>query len=197
MKSITKKLWFRPALGVSLVVLALVQLACIETPLPTPTPTLIFPINYRVDDYIYISPAKASDLSHPYIKGKIVFVDRTGEDNGMFAPRTFDLSVIDDIKRDAPELVATNPDQVGTIIWADCKETPSGSYYNGMTAYYTECTVTLIDKAENLIVGEKNFGAPPPDSINCPVNGSCWVSFGYGPFPSWGIAIYIKALPRK
>jgi hypothetical protein len=188
-----------------------------DFPSPTPTPTTQtwpWPPMEAEDANLFLNipTLQHGDLSHPYIKGKIVVMDKNGPDpfwqgSGSWVPNNFDVEVIDSIcdlqgfnQYDCPQqvggaekLLAAYFSEVGTIIWVDCKEEVVGSYGSG-NGYQTTCTVTVIDKAANRLVGEKTFPTTqPPNEIGCN-SAPC---SGCGSPPASDMAKYIFDLPRK
>jgi hypothetical protein len=153
--------------------------------------------------YLDISPTRAADLSHPYLKGKVVVVWTRKHGQGpavpMAVPGTIDDSWDFAVPTSAPELHPQHPNEIGTIVWLDCEVRPKLTYSNGQTGYDTLCVVTVIDKAANRIVGTKIITVPAPKSIELTVqNGSPIQDPSAGvPFaPSDEIAAYIESLPR-
>ncbi len=144
--------------------------------------------------YLDISPAASGDLSHPYVKGKVVVVVTDNHSHFPMVrkvrqPRTIDDSW--DFWYPAPELHPKHPNEVGTIVWEDCTPTPVASYTNGRTGYGIDCIVTVIDKGANLIVGQKTFTVGPPSAI--PLGDP----YGIDAAPTQEIGDYIAALPRQ
>ena len=159
------------------------------------TTTLTLNCQYApVSKYLDISPASSGDLSHPYVKGKVVVVVTDNHSqypmvHEILPPRTINDSW--DFYYPAPELHPKHPSDVGTIVWEDCTPNPVGSYTNGRTGYEIDCIVTVIDKAANLIVGQKTFTVPPPGDI------SPGDPYGIDTEPTQEIGDYIAALPRE
>ena len=139
------------------------------------------------DQFLNIPNLQQRDLSHPYITGKIVVMDKGDSDlpppeNGSYwSANGFDELVLDKLcdlegvfyhcseQVDGDEkLLAASPSEVGTIIWIECIEEDIGTYAYQGDGYQTTCTVTVIDKAASRIVGEKTFPTTqPPNEIGC------------------------------
>lgn len=161
--------------------------------------------------YINLSPAALSATSQPYATGKMVIVDKTEIGGGQqLNPGSFNSGVAWAIEQDGHgELVATmaedgvaskrahvtDPDDVGTVVWMSCAETPTDTYTNGATGYTTYCTATVIDKEQNVIVGEKSVSFPPPNSTSCSQNQT--ECDRYGAMENEPFAHYLEGLPLQ
>ncbi len=115
---------------------------------------------------------------NPYIKGKVITVD-IGENE------------LDSFYFDLPEdMVAPNPEEVGTIIWLSWSKVYVGRYTDGANGYRWDCDITIIDKAVAKVVGYHHFtGSDPPDTKNSSGNRE-------GSKPSDKVVDYLKSLPR-
>jgi len=132
---------------------------------------------------------RSGDLSHPYVRGKVVVVWRPS------GPPTVPGSLsglIDEYLLDpASQLTPKTADQIGTVVWLDCRAAATGeSYSNGKAAYAADCEVTVIDKTTNTIVGKKSFRRGPPLSISSE-------SEGVASAPTEEFAKYLEGLPTK
>jgi photosystem II stability/assembly factor-like uncharacterized protein len=140
-----------------------------------------------VSTYLDITPSRSGDLSHPYVKGKVVAVSK---ENHTQYPDTIPPRTIDRSLALYPELVPKHPQDVGTIVWEDCAAETAGQYTNGAQAYDVNCVVSVIDKAANLIVGQKSFTAAAPVAVPSEA------SYGMSEAPTREIAAYVANLPR-
>jgi hypothetical protein len=114
-------------------------------------------LNKPLDSYFFEVQYPIRPPADGYMAGKIVAVD----------PQSKKLD--DQLQRALPaDLLAVEPDEVGTIVWAKWGEAHVGTYHaeNGVThkgeAYQGYCTVVVIDKEARLIVGGRAFQAPAP-----------------------------------
>ncbi len=141
-------------------------------------------IESHLGQYLSIKPASGA-VDNPYIAGKVVVVNRTD--------RSIDeLSHWYNDNADFDKLRANTPKEVGTVIWLDYTDQAFGSYTDGATAYQSECKLTIIDKAQNIIVGEYTIDGPEPPATK---SGSGDV---HAARPgSDAIMQYILSLPRQ
>ncbi len=139
------------------------------------------PLAGQLNEYINILPIESPDLGHPYLAGKIVIVDIQTKR----IARVNSNSALDAIR-------ANDPKEVGTIIWLDCQEQVVGTYGSLGTAYQTSCTLTVIDKGNNMIVGKEMFAGPQPPSLS--QNG---LDQHGGPPSDDDIVNYILSLPKR
>ncbi|MFZ0060207.1 MAG: hypothetical protein WAL35_09235 [Acidimicrobiales bacterium] len=157
--------------------------------------------------YVDMSPTRSKDLDHPYIAGKIVIVDMGGTENDFY-PGNFDESVVRDIYSDGDGAIVAelsrnylylmHPKEVGTVIWINCRNYDAGwSYTDGLEAFNTICTATVIDKAKNLIVGENSSYTVPANRIMCPAVGGCPGNMSHGGLDGKYFARWIEHLPRN
>ncbi len=70
---------------------------------------------------------------------------------------------------------AQTPEEVGVLVWMDCRE-GEAHYYLGQTgSYFAQqeiCPVTVIDWKTQQVVGQKEFsGSEPPESLQADANG--------------------------
>ena len=130
----------------------------------------------RLNDEVYKviqEPAGRDDLSSPYLKGKVVLVDRNKRE-------------LDGLHRAIPAAMrAENINEIGTVVWLEWDY----KWVRGGRA--PVCKVSVIDRARNVVVGEETFeGQPPPPPS--PYN-SCPSEYR----PNAEITGYIQDLPRK
>lgn len=119
------------------------------------------------------------DNSAAYIKGKIITVD---QNDGK----------IDDIYFDLPEeWRATQPEEVGTVMWLEWGKEIVGHYTDGAEAYVNTARVTIIDNSIPAIIDRKIFRGSYPS----------WVKrrrgTRFGSKPTGEIVNYIKRLPKE
>lgn len=99
-----------------------------------------------LSEYTNIPNLKQSNQT-PYINGKFIIIDK--------AYNEIDKSI------DPYGGTAEKPEELGTIIWLECKEFYVGNYTKGSRAYEVNCDVTVLDKANASIVDKKNFIGSP------------------------------------
>jgi hypothetical protein len=196
--------------GFSFLLAALVLAACGSTTAPGSTTTTTFVDNPQsyADTYVYMFPARSHDLDHPYLKGKVVIVDKGASERG-FHPGDFDESVVREIRSDGygkmlagvsnDDMTLIHPNEVGTVVWVFCKKNVDAgwSYTDGLEAYETTCIGTVIDKAKDLVVGVKTFHSEPPNRIMCPAVGICEKSKSVAGLDAEAFARWIEQMPRK
>ncbi len=151
------------------------------------------PVDNHLNEYLNISPSQAQgvDLSHPTIKGKIVIIDKHNK-------RMDDL--YNNHYGELADILTIENKGVGAIVWIDCKEQVVGTYTSGSKAYQTTCTLTIIDKSTNTIVGTQEFDGPndAPQTQTCyPSIGSSGCSDWHGGRPDDDIIKYLLSLPRQ
>jgi hypothetical protein len=115
-----------------------------------------------------------------YVTGKLAVIDMAEND-------------LDDthFNYKLDELRAASPEEVGTIVWLECKEQLRGTYDSGSKGYRWACGVTTIDKGEGAIVGQETiYGEDPPDSKR---SRGDW----HGSRPTDDIIAYITELPTN
>jgi hypothetical protein len=130
----------------------------------------------RLNDNVYRllqEPSGKDTSGQPYLKGKVVLVDRNKRE-------------LDDLHRGMPdELRAENLGEVGTVVWLEWDH----KWVRGSKA--PVCKVTVIDRARNVVVGENTFEGDPPPMPNLidrlPVERR----------PNVEITTWLKGLPRK
>lgn len=137
------------------------------------------PFKNNLAEYTNSSTFKEQAGATPYIKGKIVVVNKTEVK-------------VDDPYFDLPEEVkALKPEDVGTIVWVTYEPSVVGRYTGGSLGYRYTANVTVIDKASGTIIGRSTFkGGEPPSTKK----GS---GDAYGSKPSNDIKNYLLGLPRK
>lgn len=154
--------------------------------------------------YVNLSPAPLEKNPHPYVTGKIVIVDKKESGGGqVLIPGKFNSVVAYLIEQDGHgELLAelqhginvVHPEEVGTVVWLECSEVLVGNYNTGASAYRTDCTATVIDKANNVIVGKDHSRVDPPKEMGC-TGGGCSRA-EYGGLNGRHFARYLEGLPR-
>jgi len=118
------------------------------------------PFDTFVDEYVNDATlTDASDLASPYRVGRLVAVDPKGE------------GVDERLQNALPaDLRAADDEEVGTIVWISCGESPVGVYEDVDSnqergrAYQGFCDVAVIDRAASLIVARRTFDASEPPS---------------------------------
>jgi photosystem II stability/assembly factor-like uncharacterized protein len=149
-------------------------------------------------EYLGVSP-KTGDLAHPYIAGKVVVVWAAQPEGALSVPMSSPGRI--DLRWDADKPVAQlhpqRADEIGTIVWLDCRAVPEGRFSNGTAAYAAVCEVTVIDKAANTIVGKKTFEVAPPAAIHVTHDQTSAPDAGVAFAPTKEVAAYIEGLPRK
>jgi hypothetical protein len=103
----------------------------------------------------YIIPGSAlnePESAKPYIQGKILVIDRREKQ-------------VDPFYRYIPDdLRATNPSEVGTVIWLDRGKKLEGYYTNGAWGYSRSVRMTIIDWTNKALVDSRIIvGEDPPD----------------------------------
>ncbi len=130
----------------------------------------------RLNDNVYKliqEPAGKDESGRPYLKGKVVLVDRNKRE-------------LDGLHRAIPEgMRAENVGEVGTVIWLEW----DNKWVRGGRA--PTCKVTVIDRARNVVVGEMTFEGDPPPMPNAIDRFPTEVR------PNAFIVDWIKSLPRK
>jgi hypothetical protein len=130
----------------------------------------------QLNDEVYKlirEPAGKDESAGPYVKGKVVLVDRKRRE-------------LDGLHRAIPTgMRAENVKEVGTVVWLEWD-------YNWVKGGRAPvCKVSVIDRARNVVVGEETFeGLPPPPP-------SPYNRFPTEERPNAFIVDWIKSLPRK
>ncbi|MGD0219862.1 MAG: hypothetical protein ABSC73_05300 [Acidimicrobiales bacterium] len=187
---------------------AFVFAACGTTaPKTTTTTTTTIPLQSPAAAYVYMFPKRSHHLDHPYLEGKVVIVDKGAPEAGFYTG-DFDQSLVRDLRSDGYGRILARvayehesliqPNEVGTIIWIFCQNFDAGwSYTNGLEAYDTTCTGTVIDKAKNLVVGVTTSRTVPANRIMCPAVGTCEQVRRDGGVDYEYFARWIEHMPRK
>ena len=134
--------------------------------------SVLAPFKPYLSEYLSFS---ATQQGEPYIRGKVITVDTRRK-------------AVDHLYFDLPqELRATQPEEVGTVVWVECTSVTTvvrrtGGSTNNTVDY--RCEVTVIDKAASAIVGQKRFEDTSGEQG--------YEEVLYGP-----IASYLAGLPRK
>ena len=110
----------------------------------------------------------------------------------------FDNSIDMDIAEEDlyPEVVGhiNTFDDVDTFIVIACEGKKVGTYTGGKNAYQDICNLTVVDKTQNIVIGQESFlGPEPPYAVTCR-NGSC---NNHGGLPFSEMKTYIQNLPIK
>jgi hypothetical protein len=130
----------------------------------------------RLNDNVYKviqEPAGKDESGGPYLKGKVVLVDRNKRE-------------LDGLHRAMPEAMrAEGLNEIGTVIWLEWDH----KWVRGGRA--PVCKVTVIDRARNVIVGENTFEGEPPPMPNLIDRFPTEVR------PNAEITGWIKSLPRR
>jgi hypothetical protein len=112
----------------------------------------------HIQQYLSLVPADAplSEDATPYIRGRIVAIDKTAQGGTLSAVH---LALPD-------ELRAQSPDDVGTIVLIEWREVRAGIYGDsGIVAYRIYADVTIVDEVKKSVVGRETFvGGDPPDT---------------------------------
>lgn len=122
----------------------------------------------------------------PKINGRVLVLDKgsrmvPGVTPGGISAVHFDLP---------RTLRATQPDQVGTVVWLKWSRKDRGKYRTG-TAYKVNCEVIIIDAEKRAVVARRPFeGGEPPSSVPAGKD-------GYGALPTERIVEYLTSLPRE
>jgi len=134
--------------------------------------SVLAPFKPYLSEYLSFS---ATQQGEPYIRGKVITVDTRRK-------------AVDHLYFDLPqELRATQPEEVGTVVWVECTSVTTvvrrvGGSTNNTVDY--RCEVSVIDKAASAIVGQKRFEDTSGEQG--------YEEVLYGP-----IASYLAGLPRK
>jgi hypothetical protein len=99
---------------------------------------------------------------------------------------------VDRLLFELPEsLRPTSPEAVATIVWLSWREETVGKYANGSPSCIEWCDVTVLDRAQRIVLAEKQFrGGDPPKTL------SRNLSKGVGPRPYKEISDYLVSLSR-
>lgn len=132
----------------------------------------------------------------PYLVGKLLVINQTThqiDTEILEDPHSFSLPIPYLLPAD---MLATTPDQIGTILLLDCRKVEVGSdIIKGIPFYQRSCTMTIIDRRRALVVDKHDFTGPPPPSYSvCLSPCSDGIS---GDYPATAMVQYLKGLPRK
>jgi hypothetical protein len=134
--------------------------------------SVLGPFKPYLSEYLSFS---ATQQGEPYIRGKVITVDTRRQ-------------AVDHLYFDLPqELRATQPEEVGTVVWVHCTSVTTvvrrvGGSTNNTVDY--RCEVSVIDKAAAVIVGQRRFEDTSGEQ-------------GYEQVLYSPIADYLAGLPRK
>jgi hypothetical protein len=123
---------------------------------PMPAPSMdTFLLEPGVENYVIKMIKNYVDIKNlkrvpqePYIRGKAVIIDVSAG-----RPHELHYTIPADI-------VAKNPEEVGTVIWIQGSSKHTGLYTHLRQGYVTVWKVTIIDRSTNTIVSEKVFQGP-------------------------------------
>jgi hypothetical protein len=103
----------------------------------------------------YLEPGPLAPAEgEPYLAGRVVSVDLR---NGTMHPYFLSLP---------PELRATAPDQVGTVVWVDEQKEVTGTFSGNLPALRRHWQVTLIDLKARCVIQQFDIaGAAPPGQV--------------------------------
>jgi len=137
------------------------------------------PLKPHLSQYTNIPKLKDS-RQLPYIVGRAITIDKR---KGKIDRKMYSL---------LPEgLRAKSPDEVETVFWVTRGEYVAGTYKTGSKGYVKTLHITIIDKANVLIVGGRTFsGSEPP-----PIKAGTRDWHGSEPTDK-EIKKYIEGLPR-
>ena len=135
------------------------------------------PFQSHLSEYTFFPTLKDSSSSSG-ITGKVITIDKIKNE-------------IDDTYFDLPpELKASKPEEVGTVVWVSCTEHIGGTYVSGSKAYVQTCEVTVIDKSSASTIGKRTLSGDRPPQTK--TRGGDW----HGSKPKSEIIDYIKSLKR-
>ena len=153
----------------------------------------------HLSEYVSIGGLTEDNEGQPYVTGKVVLVDIQPDAK---------ISVVKQFKKElkkttweeinrrefyelSPDLRATTPEEVGTIIWIKWDLVVEGFYSSPpRSACRITCEITVIDKDKATIVGKTVIrGTSPPSAVKT-------LHSGYGNRPTKKIVDYIESLPR-
>jgi len=132
------------------------------------------------------------DLFQPYIESYANATGRSRPDNGnaaylqgkVFVVEEHDVSPVE--YRLPDELVANNPDEVGTIVQVSYTRKEVGKWSNGTPGYQWTGHVKIIDRSSGeTIVEDKSFDGDPQGTV------------GGGDKPESAISNYLVGLERR
>ena len=135
----------------------------------------IAPFASHIDEYL--TPPKQSAVVNQKGRGAVVPID-TKEKR------------VDRLYFELPStLRAASPDVVATVVWLAWREEQVGQYAKGVPSCIEWCDVTVIDKAQGVVIGKKQFkGGDPPATLKKNL------TKGVGPRPYREIADYVASL---
>ena len=130
------------------------------------------PFKPHLNEYLAFSMVQQGE---PYVRGKVITIDTRRK-------------AVDHLYFDLPqELRATQPEEVGTVVWVNCTSTTTvvrrvGGSTNNTMEY--RCEVSVIDKAASAVVGKQTFEKTSGEQ-------------GYEEVLYGDIASYLAGLPRR
>jgi hypothetical protein len=135
----------------------------------------VAPFSSHIDEYL-TAPKQAAVVNQ---KGR-----------GGVVPIDIGEKRVDRLYFELPKtLRAASPDAVATIVWLAWREEQVGQYAEGVPSCIEWCDVTVIDRAQSVVIGKKQFkGGDPPAVLKKNF------SKGVGPRPYKEIADYVASL---
>jgi hypothetical protein len=141
----------------------------------------------RVNEYIRM--ARHSQLQEPYIHGKLIVVEQENDNYvGKYPLKVLNGSSLSSVL--PPELIASTPGEVGTVVFVEFYTKVVGYYSDKTPAFEEPCDVTIIDTSIVAAITKRHFASLKPASS---------VRGGNQPDPRPWKEIYdfLKGLPRR
>lgn len=167
-----------------------------------PDRTDLIPLQKHLTDYTTIEGLKNQHTSVPYIRGKLVTVNKVtlvadvvGKGASMRAVRkeepTTRISTL--MLRLPTRLRATRHEEVQSVVWLKYSQSLQGGFGDGSGAYREACDVTLVDLSIPAIIDKRSFrGSGPADFKSMDNNQDT-----RGGSPNGQILKYLVGLPHK
>ena len=135
----------------------------------------VAPFAAVIDDFL--SPPKKGDAGNKKPRGPILPIDtQQRKVDRLF----FELPA---------SLRPASPDAVATIVWLTWREETVGKYDNGNPACIEWCDLTVLDRAQRIVLAQKRLrGGDPPKTLRSNL------TKGVGPRPYKEIADYLVSL---
>ena len=160
------------------------------------------PFEAHLSEYTSAPDPKNTSLTEaPYIVGKVIPLRRgeyeihwmgarAGFPRGSYTELGKPEDAIDEFYSELPtELRARTPEEVKTVIWLEWTRNVVGRYTSGAEAHQFKCTLSVIDRTRNAMIGQKTFyGANPPEKTS---------NVTFGTLPLDEILQYVTSLPRR
>ncbi len=133
----------------ALVGVPLLVLSCVL--MPWIIPTLRHEMLRSKASRFLARPGGTDTSQGAYITGKVVLIDERAQ-------------ALDELQKRLPdEIRAYSADEVGTVIWLNWDFKATENNWGGATGHYSVCKLTIIDRARNVIVAEREVvGANSP-----------------------------------